>query len=318
MREGLKIAIVGAGVSGLYIAWKLAQKDHNVTVFEKRSVVGKEVCSGLFSERILSFVPESKKLIENQIDYCLIHFPKKTLKVSFSKKFFVMSHAKLDNLTLDLAISAGTQVLFDKQMSISDVPKMASEFDRIIGCDGAVSQVRRALKLKEPKFYVGIQGFAYQKNNDNYVDAWPTPNGFLWKIPRNGEVEYGIMEKPENAKKMFDQFLRDHNIKLEITKAAVIPQGLIFSTNKKFALCGDAAGMTKPWSGGGVAWSLTAADILLKNFPNFLKYQEEVKRSFLPRIIVTDIVTKGVYFFGFKIPWLMPKNYKIESDFLVT
>ena len=76
-------------------------------------------------------------------------------------------------------------------------------------------------------------------------------------------------------------------------------------------------GLTKPWSGGGVIWSLFAANILLKNFPDFIKYQKEVKKFFLPKIILSKIAKKLVYFFGFKIPWLLPKNFKIEGDFLI-
>ncbi len=97
---------------------------------------------------------------------------------------------------------------------------------------------------------------------------------------------------------------------------AVVPQGFIVPKNSSTTLCGDAAGLTKPWSGGGVIWGLMAAEILLKNFPDFLKYKNRLKRIFLPRIIISKIGTKMVYFLGFNFPWLLPKNIKIEGDFL--
>ena len=82
------------------------------------------------------------------------------------------------------------------------------------------------------------------------------------------------------------------------------------------ALCGDAAGLVKPWSGGGVIWGLTAAGILLKNFPDFIKYQKAVKREFSAKFVFSGLATKLVYFFGFKIPWIMPANFEIDGDFL--
>ena len=60
----LKVAIIGAGIIGLYLGWKLSEKGHQVTIFEKRGKIGKEACSGLFSERLLQFIPESQKLVQ--------------------------------------------------------------------------------------------------------------------------------------------------------------------------------------------------------------------------------------------------------------
>ena len=39
-------------------------------------------------------------------------------------------------------------------------------------------------------------------------------------------------------------------------------------------LGGDAAGFIKPWSGGGIIWSLKAADVLIEHFPDFLEYKK--------------------------------------------
>lgn len=307
----MTIAIIGAGINGLYLAWKLSKTGHKVTVFEKKEKIGKEACSGLFSKRIIEFIPESQKLIQNQIDFVLIHFPQRTFKIKFSRKFFIMNHAELDKQVSALAKTAGTEIVLKK--SINSFPE---GFDRIIGCDGYNSFIRKELGLPEPNYRLGILGFVSKKDSSNFVETWPVKNGFIWKIPRGEETEYGIIAESKEAKKLFDSFLRENKIKLEKLESAVVPQGLRIPSQPSITLCGDAAGLTKPWSGGGVVWGLMAAEILLKNFPNFLKYQKELNKFFLPKIFLSKFATKTAYFIGFKIPWILPKTIKIESDFL--
>ncbi len=311
--QNQKVAIIGAGICGLYLAWKLTEKGHRVTVFEKKEKIGKKACSGLFSKKILEFIPESQKLIQNQIESALIHFPKKTLTIKFSKKLLVMSHFELDNLVANLAEGAGTKIFLNQ--SINSLPK---GFDRIIGCDGPDSIVRKILGLPGPKYLLAIQGFLPEENFSNYVETWPQrEGGFVWKIPRGKETEYGIITKITRALKLFKELQKENHLKLDRVEAGIVPQGFLIPVHSSVTLCGDAAGLTKPWSGGGVIWGLTAAEILLKNFPDFLKYQKAVKKFFLPKIILSKIATRMVYWFGFKTPWLLPANIKIESDFLM-
>lgn len=311
----MKVAIIGAGITGLYLAWKFSEKGHKVIVFEKKNTIGKEACSGLFSERILWFIPQSKSLIQNEINFTLIHFPKKTVKVEFSKKFFVMNHAELDRLAADLAEKAGAEIKLGHETGPDPV-----SFDRIIGCDGANSEVRKSLGLLEPNYRLGILGFVNETISDlvsSGVETWPVKNGFLWKIPRGDKLEYGIIADLNDARKLLDDFCRKNNLLLEDVKSALIPQGFLIPRNNKVTLCGDSAGLTKPWSGGGVIWGLTAADILLKNFPDFVEYYKEAKRTFYFKIIISKLLTKTVYFLGSKLPWLLPNKIKIDGDKLI-
>ena len=308
----MRVAIIGGGISGLYLAWKLSEKKHDVTVFERKKEISNNVCSGLFSQRILEFIPESRKLIQNKIDHVVLHFPKKTVKVEFSRDFFVMSHSELDRLVADLAQKAGAEIILNS--NISSIPK---EYDRVIGCDGANSFVRKELGLPEPNYRLGILGFLDKPCSESYVETWPCNNGFIWKIPRGKETEYGILAKPKEAKIILDEFLNKNNIVLKRIESKIVPQGFIIPLNPLITLCGDAAGLTKLWSGGGVIWGLSAADILLKTFPDFLKYRKAMRRFFILKIILSKIAVKSVYFLGFKMPWLLPKKTGIESDFLL-
>jgi len=307
-----KVAIIGAGSCGLYLAWKLSEKDCEITVFEKKKDINNKACSGLFSERILDFVPASKNLLENEINSVIVHFPRKSVKVKFSKKFLVMDHAKLDNLLLKTAEDSGAKIILNHNVS-----KLPEGFDKIIGADGADSIVRQALKLPKLSFRLGIQGFVTKKSKEDYVETWPCKNGFIWRIPRGNKIEYGIMTDVNEAYKTFTEFVEKKNIHLENIKARIIPQGFNIPLDEEATLCGDAAGLTKPWSGGGVVWGMVAADILVKNFPDFSRYSKECKKFFGFKILKSKILTRAVYFVGFNLPFLMPNNTRIESDFLV-
>jgi len=313
----MKIAIVGGGICGLYLAWKLSEKGEEVTVFEQKDKIGKEICSGLFSEKILKFLPESKKLIEKEIDSCLIHFPKKTIKINFAEKFFLINHFQLDNLTAQKAQKAGAKIILNKTIRKKDIKEMENSFDYIIGAEGANSATRKYLNLTKPLFQVAIQGFLLEKNNQNFLETWPTKTGFIWKIPRKEKTEWGIIESPNSAKKVFENFLKEEKIFLENKKAALIAQRFSIPKNKKITLVGESAGLTKPWSGGGVIWGLISCEILLKNFPDLIKYKKELTKFFLPKIVFSKIIKRVVYFSGFHLPFFLPKKVKIESDFLI-
>ena len=121
----------------------------------------------------------------------------------------------------------------------------------------------------------------------------------------------------KDARPLFDEFLKKNNIKINRMASAMIPQGLIVPENDSVTLCGDSAGLTKPWSGGGVIWGLIASEILLKSSLDLVKYQNAAKRFFSPRIAFSKLAVKTAYCLGFRIPWILPKYLKIESDFLI-
>lgn len=310
----MRIAIIGAGINGLYLAKGLVLKGHEVAIFERKSEIGKEICSGLFSSRIFDFFPESKELVKHKLSSCLIRFPKKEIKLGFKRPFFIIEHKILDKLAASLAQKSGAVIHLNYSITEKGMP---SGFDRIIGCDGVLSVIRANLGLKNPDFRLGIQGFVFQQDDQSIFEVWPTKTGFFWKIPRGDSSEYGLIGKPEQAVGEFNEVLAGMNIKPELTKAALIPRGLIIPKNNQIiTLCGDAAGLTKPWSGGGVIWGLTAADLLIKHFPNFLTYKKETERFFRPQILFSKIITKAVYFLGFNFPSVLPKTRIIDNDFL--
>jgi len=282
------IAIIGTGPIGLYLAWRLKEKGLDVTVFEKKDGIYAKPCSGLISERIKKFIPIPDNLYQRKADLILIHLAKKDIKLKPEPPFLVFERQKLDEFIFNLAEKQGVKFVFNKE--INEIPQ---NFSKVIGCDGALSKTRELLSLSSPSFRLGIQYFVKEDDPSPDIEIWQKvfkgypKYGFFWKIPKAGIIEYGGIGPSNLIKKEFEKFCQEQGIHLESDKlkAALIPQGICLPNLENITLCGDAAGLTKPTTGGGVVWGLTAADILIKHFPDFTKYKKEVKRFFKPKIL---------------------------------
>jgi flavin-dependent dehydrogenase len=319
----MRVGIVGCGISGAYLAWKLA-KENDVTVFERKSVIGKEVCSGLVSKRIWDFVPRNNDLVENTIKEINIHFRKKGVILRLKPEMIALDHKLLDQYVAKLARENGAKILTRNAITAvredSDVNlktnKGSFEFDRVIGCDGVLSKVGEAINTRQPKAVLGIQMFENKENYDSVVDVWPTKNGLVWKIPRGKTVEYGIIEEMGTARHMFKDFCKTNRIDDRKIQSAIIPaEPVSLIAESKIALCGDAAGFTKPWSRGGIVWSLTGANMLVREFPDFYKYNKVAKAYFNRKILISSIITKLGIFLANKTH-LIPRKYVIDSDWV--
>lgn len=314
----MRVAIIGAGICGSYLAWRLSEKGYRIFLFEKRAENIEKACSGLYSEEIFNFLPRDEILsfAKNKINSCIIYFPKRKIKLLFGKNFYVFERQKIEAYLTRKAIEGGT-TLFRKEIEIKELKEIEKEFSFVIGCDGTLSIVRSFLGNNRQSTKMGVLGHYSEKNFSATAEVWPTKNGFFWKIPRGENIEYGILEDRRRAMEIFQHFLNKMRIKkLENIKSALLPDHLFIPKSRKFTLCGDSAGFVKPWSGGGVVWSLMGAEMLVKNFPNLLKYKREAELFFAPRIALFNLIRRMVYFLGFHFPFALKKEYKIENDFL--
>ena len=313
----MRIGIVGCSINGGYLAYRLAKEGNEVTVFERKPAIGNKPCSGLISERLWKFLPRDDSLIENEIEFVKIHFPKKTVSVKFRQKMFANNRHSLDNYVAKLAADAGAKILIGMPVEEINVERTETfsngkrfQFDLIVGCDGSQSVVRKSLGLKEPRYRMGIYIYTSEKGSQDFVDAWPTANGFFWKIPRGDHAEWGLIDEPKTSPATFDKFLKESGVEKSKVFSTIIPEGPIVSGRKNIVLCGDAAGLTKPWSGGGIIWGMTAADKLIENLDNLERYNKFVKNFFGRKIKFSRMQTKLVGKFG----KFLPKNFPIAFD----
>ncbi len=318
----MKVAVVGSNTIGAYIARKLSALGNSVELFERKSHIGKEACSGLFSERIWNYFPENGSIIKNTINSATVHFPRKTMELKLAPKMLVFHRGDFDSYATELAVKAGAKLylgtfarLFSntKESVILDINGKQEEFDYVIACDGSVSTIRRSLKLPDPHFRLGIFFYTTEENSSDFFDVWPTKNGFIWKLPRGKTTEYGVIEEPDSARKLFDGFCSENKIKQEKLISAIIPMGPTKPFLGRIALCGDSIGLTKPWSGGGVLWGLIAAEFLVKSFPNFIKYESSLKKAFSFKIARSKLLLKAFPLVPY-LQYLAPAQIHFDAD----
>ena len=310
-----KVAIVGGGIIGLYLAWRLRGKGYDITVFERNNELGGKICSGLVSTRIKKFIDIDDSLIQNEINSTIIHFSRKDIKLKLFPQHIVLKRDKVIVKLANLVRQGGGEIVLGKEINNFSVLK--DKFDFIIGCDGSLSKIRREMRLRDPNFYLGLQVIVKKRDLSHKAEVWPFKSGFFWKIPQGDSVNLGALGFSLGLIDGFKDFCLRQGIKTNEynIQSAPIPQGLVLSDRNNIFLCGDASGLTKPWSGGGIIWGLTEAGILLNSFPHSQKYRYQVNKFFRMRIIKGRIMTHLVYFVGRNVPFLLPSRVTRDNDF---
>ncbi|WP_415383111.1 geranylgeranyl reductase family protein [Halosimplex sp. TS25] len=135
----------------------------------------------------------------------------------------------------------------------------------VAGCDGPKSRVRRELDMPEPdELLHGVLGFSDEDDDTDFVDVHLTvPDFFAWRIPRgDAGVEYGLATPPSaDVRERFDRFTADYGVETDHRCSGLIPVGPPESvTSERAFLIGDAAAQTKPFTGGGILYGMTAAN----------------------------------------------------------
>lgn len=286
------VVVVGVGPPGARYARRAAEAGHDVLALEKGEIGTPLACSGHVSTDIWNYVPDeaASRLRQNQVYGADFHVggPGSDAYRFYKREAVsnVIDRVELDRTLAEAARDAGADVReghtvteiderSDSVVVTASLGEAAAQPDSgerrfearlVAGCDGPISRVRRAVDLPEPAEKLhGVLAFDPEPDHGDFVDVHLTPPTFFaWRIPR-GEagVEYGLAAPPEaDVKPRFDALTDDYGVETEHFCSGVIPVGPPDqTTTDRVFLIGDAAGQTKPFTGGGILYGMTAADI---------------------------------------------------------
>jgi digeranylgeranylglycerophospholipid reductase len=292
------IAIVGGGPGGLYAAGQLAQRGFDVAVFEEHPWAGEPVhCTGVLAVEAFDELDLPRESILNPLATARFFGPSgASFEYTTPKtEAVVIDRASFDRALCERAEAAGVRVHADTRVvdvRVSDrsatiVPVEGDPVQAracILAC-GANYMLQRRLGLGRASFHLQsaqIELPALQPGDTEiYFGTDVAPKGFAWAVPvyRSGRpfARIGLMCE-RDAREHFDRFLATIGPRWRITadacaagsltpRSKVLPLGPIERTyTTRLLAVGDAAGLVKATTGGGIYYSLVsgslAADVL--------------------------------------------------------
>ncbi|SDX80011.1 geranylgeranyl reductase family protein [Halobellus clavatus] len=306
-------AVVGVGPAGARFARRAAESGYDVVAFEQGTVGTPLACSGHVSTDIWEYVPETAKadLFQNRVCGARFHIggPDSAAYPFYKREEIsnVIDRVELDRTLAGLARDAGADVR--EHHTVVDVDERHDEVAltvshdgetetvrarMVAGCDGPTSRVRRQCGLPEPEELLhGVLAFDSAPDDSDFVDVHLTaPRFFAWRIPRgDAGVEYGLAAPPgRSVNELFEQLTDDYDVETEHFCSGAIPIGPPERVHgRRVFLIGDAAAQTKPFTGGGILYGMTAADRAAETIdpgdPATLRDYESAWRSALSREI---------------------------------
>jgi digeranylgeranylglycerophospholipid reductase len=303
--------IIGAGPSGSYLAEKLASKGFNVGLCDKKKIIGKPLqCTGLLTKELEKFVDVKENFVKNVTNK--VNLFSKNESLSIKSKEYVVDRFKFDNYLLKKAKNSGVKIFLNNEFKGVKKNKVilsnnTLKTKTLIGCDGPLSKVNKHFNIiKNMKYFLGKQYIIKNKTNINnykvYFDE-KFKDFFAWSVPVTKKLSrVGIASKEmNNVNNKLDYFIKSRKIKGKIieTNAGLIPLFNPFNSNYKkindlnIYLFGDASGLVKATTGGGLIPAFKSINESMKNIILNKKLNLfESKKELLIHLFVHKIMCK--------------------------
>lgn len=291
----MRIAIIGAGPAGSYLAWQLINSNHEVCLFDHLAPYEK-FCGGGLSPLVTEIFNDVMALpfIRNHPQKILLLSSSQTKvkELNNHSSCSIVSRLEFAKALLKKTLE-GENIQFIRERvtkiyqknncwSLQTSDGNIYQADFIVGADGVISLVRHNTIGDIPKKHLGLAVGYFVHGIEKDIIIFKTFNdleGYLWCFPRQDYASVGIGSRLNkiNPKKLWqwlEQFLKDSFRKPQkkIQWSALLPMAYDRSlwdtpqVGKNWALIGDAAGNTHPITGEGIIYALWSGKLLAEAF----------------------------------------------------
>jgi digeranylgeranylglycerophospholipid reductase len=303
------VAIIGAGPAGLTAARALASRGHDVIVLEEHPRIGMPVhCTGVLGlDAFQEFDLPQRSILGTAESATFVAADGSSVSVDAEKaRAVIVDRAQFDQALAEGSRAAGAELRAGTRVQ-SIAPGPTSVTLRIEGADaiearacviacGANYRFNRQLGLGVPRAYLQSAQFEQPLDGPSTVEVHlgreVAPGGFGWVVPfRRGGVPHariGLMcESRALARfRAFAGRIRErHGAAGEAPepRLKILPLGPVSRTYASRILAvGDAAGLAKPTTGGGIYYSLISGDLAAGTLDEALR-ADDLRESRLRR-----------------------------------
>jgi geranylgeranyl reductase family protein len=296
MKPVQDVVVVGGGPAGLYAAWRLARSGAAVVLFEEHGTSGEPVhCTGVLAADAFQEFDLPRDAILNPLRTVRFFAPSgETIAYSTpSTEAVVIDRAVFDRQLADVAFSAGVAACYGDRVTAVDADgegvtvTAGSRSIRgracVLAC-GASYAVHRRLGLGMPRLMLHSAQAELPSDAPGDVEvhfgSGVAPRGFAWAVPVRRERPYvrvGVMCDGEPAvhfNRLLDVIADRWGIDRTQgcqPRQKILPLAPLERTYAdRIVVLGDAAGLVKPTTGGGIYYSLLSAALAAETLADCL------------------------------------------------